>query len=252
MKKSLQKSPTTRPRYACHLIIKRVACCTLFIFAVLGGVVLLAWCFGVELLSCASAKPLSITYCAVYTLPNDPTYESAYNLGEHLKLRGAGGNIITDGTNYIVVLAVYKDTQEANSVIDNLSKQNITCKYQTIALTEDISKLSKDEQQTLNELFELNISCIDKLINIIYNLEQTSITQMDAYVEVFSLFTQHQNTLNNLPKPQNEQLALYVQKTINVQSLLYLLTQENHHSATNANYLSVVRNFAYRMLDALK
>lgn len=252
MKKTKQKYPKTIliKKYSLKRKIKNILKLIFLFFSITICTILLSFAFGIGLFKCNYGFNAATDYYVVFTTTEQNTYDSSFELAQQLKTRGAGGNIFEKNNNYWIIISVYADNKKAKTVIENLNEQNLTCNCTNMTIKADGMHLANDNQTIIKELYNLNIYTINNLLTLVENLDKQKTTNIDARITIFSLYTQYQNTLEKHQNKKDKTVQSYLNKMINVQSLLYLLSHENKDNV--CDFTSIIRNYIFRMLQELK
>lgn len=252
----MKKSPynyskiSTRPHFSVKQKIQIFVRVIIFIISLVFCVVLLSFAFGISFFECRHNTFLSCDYYIVYATPQEQNLESATQLSEQLKTRGAGGNVFGLDQKYCVALSIYKNNENANLIIENLKNQNIDCNLIKTSITAKAANLNQSQKNDFVKLFNFNVHIIDQILTNIEKLEQNKTTDVDVRINIFTFYTQYQNISIKYKTLNDGVFETYLNKMSNIESLLYLLSQENRNSVVK--YVCVVRNFLFRIIEELK
>lgn len=237
-----------------HFSVKqKIKICTrivVFLISIVCCVVLLSFAFGISFFECQHNTFLSSDYYIVYATPPEQTKESATQFSEQLKTRGAGGNVFEIEQNYYIALSIYKDLEEINLIIENLKNQNIDCNFIKSPICAKATNLNQNQKNIFIELFNFNVHTIDQILKNIENLQQNNATDIDVQINIFTLYTKYQNIAIKYENLNDNVLKNYLNKMLEVQSLLFLLSQANRNNIFC--YVCLIRNYAFRILQILK
>lgn len=202
-------------------------------------------------------------YYVVYADIDAKTYETAETKAIEYKARGGAGIVIKRENNFGVVLAIYPNKDNAQTVTKQLEQQNITAKIDTISLPNfSLNNMTKNEQKIVNNINQKYIDTLQSLYNLSYDLDTNRISQSYTLMrinELALLWEQRAEILaNKIDTVVNSEaskqkhtlypiycLALYV-----ASQLKYLAT-ENTYQDSLKTLISVIRQTNY-MLCMLK
>ena len=228
--------------------IKIVLCGSAFLLCIVLGVFIFAPLFNINLID-FSKKTYNSYYYVIYTSPEENTIQSANSLSNNLTLRGAGGNVFLIEQNYYIAISISNNLEKAQNIVKNLEQQKINANILTKNIQINTKKLNKEDSLNLIELYNINLSCINKILELIENLDKHNINNSDANIEIFNLYTTYKTALLN--NNQNIILKDYLQKMIKTESLLYLLSQEQKENK-QISFVSKIRNYLFKIINVLE
>lgn len=190
-------------------------------------------------------------YFVVYTTPDNNTKESAMELSQNLHARGAGGNVVLLGNQYVVVVSQCKTDGDAKKIVANLDAQNIASKSFALNVEIDCHGLNEEEQKILQTLYATNTSTINSILEFATDLDKNNTSNLDVSIEIFSLYTTYENLSLKYENVENAKIKEYLNRMQKIQSLLYLLSQEDRVSSNLVSYVSQIRNYVYRIMEIL-
>ena len=208
--------------------------------------ILLAPLFNLNLFNHKKTQ-FSEEFFVVYTCLETTEKTKAIEIAQKLRTRGAGGNVFWKDNFWNVAITQTKSLEKGQTIIENLSNQNINAKCYAHKL-EINTKTFEPYENEIYEVFKENISVVNKLLELVEALETNEITKTDAVLEIFNLYTTHQliTLRNNIL--ENEKTKEFYQKTLNIQSLLYMLSQ-NTQPENNISYQSLIRYYLFKILE---
>ena len=252
MKKDLSIYPkvSVRKKYNIKTLTLKTTQIILVLSCICLCVLLLAPLFNLTLFRHVQYK-FCTTYYIVYTTPDEDTKQSAIELSQDLHARGAGGNVTQLDKKYIVVMSQFNTNAEANKVVTNLKAQDISAQIYTVDVGIDCSKLDEENQKVLQSLYATNINTINTILGYIMDLDKSNISDTDVSIEIYSLYTTYENISIKYESNENTKIKKYLSSMQKIQSLLYLLSQQDRVSSNLVSYVSQIRNYVYKILEIL-
>lgn len=220
----------------------------LFIISVMLSVWILAPLFNLHLLP-LNAPTNKTPFYIIYTTPPKNDLDAANELSGNLSVRGAGGNVFTLNNNYYVAITIANNLEKAQTITQNLQEQQLNAKIYTKTIHINTNNLTKTQKQNLQKLYCTNINTINNILNLIDDLNKKTINNNDANIEIFNIYTEYKTMLTNL-NCLDEKLNYYIQKEIKIESLLFLLSQEQKEN-TAISFTSKIRNYLFKIIDCL-
>lgn len=187
------------------------------------------------------------SYYIIYTTPEEKGQDAITKSSQNLKMRGAAGNIETINGNGCIILTLCKTDEDAQQVILNLEKQNIKCEDLELKIKLTTKNCTELQEKIFKNLYKSNIEIIEKIILFIDALEKNESSQTDISIELFGLYSNLNAITFNTENTVDEKTKKYYQQTIQIQSLLYLLSL-NEHLENNVPYASFLRFYLYKIL----
>ena len=252
MKKDLSVYPnvSVRKKYTFKTITFKVIKFLFLLFCVFVCIIMLSPLFNLEIFKHKQYE-FCTEYFVVYTTPDNNTKESAMELSQNLHARGAGGNVVLLGNQYVVVVSQCKTDGDAKKIVANLDAQNIASKSFALNVEIDCHGLNEEEQKILQTLYATNTSTINSILEFATDLDKNNTSNLDVSIEIFSLYTTYENLSLKYENVENAKIKEYLNRMQKIQSLLYLLSQEDRVSSNLVSYVSQIRNYVYRIMEIL-
>lgn len=252
MKKDLSTYPnvSVRKKYTFKTITFKVIKFLFLLFCVFVCIIMLSPLFNLEIFKHKQYE-FCTEYFVVYTTPDNNTKESAMELSQNLHARGAGGNVVLLGEQYVVVVSQCTTDGDAKKIVANLDAQNIVSKSFVLSVEIDCHGLNEEEQKILQALYATNTSTINSILEFATDLDKNNTSDLDVSIEIFSLYTTYENLSLKYENVENAKIKEYLNKMQKIQSLLYLLSQEDRVSSNLVSYVSQIRNYVYRIMEIL-
>lgn len=252
MKKDLSVYPnvSVRKKYTFKTITFKVIKFLFLLFCVFVYIIMLSPLFNLEIFKHKQYE-FCTEYFVVYTTPDNNTKESAMELSQNLHARGAGGNVVLLGKQYVVVVSQCKTDGDAKKIVANLDAQNIASKSFALNVEIDCHGLNEEERKILQTLYATNTSTINSILEFATDLDKNNTSNLDVSIEIFSLYTTYENLSLKYENVENAKIKEYLNRMQKIQSLLYLLSQEDRVSSNLVSYVSQIRNYVYRIMEIL-
>ena len=152
-------------------------------------------------------------YFVVYTTPDNNTKESAMELSQNLHARGAGGNVVLLGKQYVVVVSQCKTDGDAKKIVANLDAPNIASKSFALNVEIDCHGLNEEEQKILQTLYATNTSTINSILEFATDLDKNNTSNLDVSIEIFSLYTTYENLSLKYENVENAKIKEYLNRS---------------------------------------
>ena len=191
------------------------------------------------------------THYIVYTEATGTERDAVKEEAERIKARGGAGNIV-EREKFYIVLNAYQSQEKADSVVVNLSAQNITAKVYAL----DTKQLNIRTYDSTNR--EILISNNDFLKNLIINLEDC-ITQFDSYmmsanklqININRIKLNCQQELQKLSSlPDFEQDEFYT-RMVTVSSIVEVMCDKDYNATTVSAISCEIKNNLINIIFAL-
>ena len=201
-----------------------------------------------------------VEYFSVYTKLSAENNENAEKLASKYKARGGAGVVLKIDNDYIAVLATFPTQKDANVVLGNLAKQNITCYLlNTKTPIIKISKLNAQNQNITKNIYSKYIETINLLYDIAIKFDKNTITESEAITKINQITLLWNNRLNELTQKidivsisskeiKKHELYPIYKLTLNIAGQLQYLSTENAYQTNLQTFVSIIRQVNYTLI----
>ena len=199
-------------------------------------------------------------FYALYTPLNAETNQSAENLASLYKARGGAGVFIKIDDAFGAILSICLNKDDALSVQENLSKQNITCQILQLSTPQlKIAKLEESYKKITKNIYQKYLDTICLLYEISTSLDKNDLTESQAIIRINELALLWENRTNELSQEIDINLNTNSTSTshplypiyslcLSVTGQLRYLANENTYQNSLKTFVSVIRQINYTLI----
>ena len=223
-------------------------------FAILIAVLVIC----VTLIHVLSPAIKSHNYFYVYIKTDAINAGEAEEIANDYRVRGGAGITVQINGVWCVVLSLYKNESDANTVVTQLSAQDITAGVEKITTpTPSVANMNDAQIDIAQNIYDHYLQTIETLYDISVSLDENAMTESTAQVRVKQLALLWQQRTQDLAgqigvsgsDSMTHPLIDVYTISLQITGLLDVLASENSYTVNLITYMSLVRETTFQLAE---
>ena len=177
--------------------------------------------------------------------------QDALNEAQSYKAKGGAGVLFFDST-YFITISSYHKKSDAQNIAKNLTTEQQTFCVLDFNVCLNLKDLEKEEKQEFLNYFNFCLNVVDELKSLAENLDQNSISKINANLQIKNMLLKSQNYSHTLLNSKNKSMQKLSNTIINFSSILDYVSDEDLLELAVLPYSSSIRQAHIQCLFKLK